>query len=277
MGGGRLVSAAQPAVVHGRLRRDLLAWLLLALLGTVAIVAAGFAVLDAGAVNWGFLSLVLIAAVVGFALVAYGLRDSSASELSLIAALAALATAGRVLFASLPNFKPVTFIVLVSGVALGPAPGFMVGATTAVVSNLFFGQGPWTPWQMLAWGFVGVVGGLMGIKGRRPRRWELVIVGAALSVGFDWFVTVWMYLSYTPHTWPALVALYGQGLPFDLSHLSATAILAALFGPRAVAIIARFRARTSATFLSGATGAPPPSLASPRLDGRDVFDNASQR
>ena len=113
------MSAAQPAVVHGQLRRDLLAWLLLALLGTVAIVAAGFAVLDAGAVNWGYLSLVLIAAVVGFALIAYGLRDSSASELSLIAALAALATAGRVLFASLPNFKPVTFIVLVSGVALG--------------------------------------------------------------------------------------------------------------------------------------------------------------
>ena len=70
-----------------------------------------------------------------------------------------------------------TFIVLVSGVALGPAPGFVVGATTAVVSNLFFGQGPWTPWQMLAWGLVGVVGGLMGIRGRRPRRWELVVVG----------------------------------------------------------------------------------------------------
>ncbi len=251
------MSPEKPRAPYGRLRRDLLAWLLLAVLAVVALVAAGYAVLDPGAVNWSFLSLVLIAAVVGFALVAYGLRDSSASELSLIAALAALATAGRVLFASLPNFKPVTFIVLVSGVALGPAPGFMVGATTAVVSNLFFGQGPWTPWQMLAWGLVGVVGGLMGIRGRRPRRWELVVVGAALSVGFDWFVTVWMYLSYTPHTWPALVALYGQGLPFDVSHLSATAILAALFGPRAVAIIARFRARTSVTFLPGGTLAPP--------------------
>ena len=251
MGRQGVVSAAKPRSIRfGRPHGDLLAWLLLAVLGTVAIVAAGFAVFDPGAVDWGMLSLVLIVAVVGLAVIAYGLRDSSASELSLIAALAALATAGRVLFASLPNVKPVTFIVLVSGIALGPAPGFMVGATTAVVSNLFFGQGPWTPWQMLAWGFVGVVGGLMGIKGRRPARWEIVVVGAVLSVGFDWFVSIWMFLSYTPRTWPALVALYAQGLPFDLAHLMATAVLAALFGPRAVAIIARFRARTTATFVS---------------------------
>jgi energy-coupling factor transport system substrate-specific component len=259
VGGQEVVSAAKPSA-QIRPRGDLLAWLLVAVLGTVAVATAGLAILDPSAVDWGVLSLLLVVAVVGLVVVAYGLRDSSASELSLIAALAALATAGRVLFASLPNVKPVTFIVLVSGIALGPAPGFMVGATTAVVSNLFFGQGPWTPWQMLAWGLVGVVGGLMGLKGRRPGRWEIVLVGAALSVGFDWFVSIWMFLSYTPRTWPALVALYVQGLPFDVAHLTATAILAALFGPRAVAIIARFRARTTATFLPGPS--PPDGLLS---------------
>ncbi len=87
------------------------------------------------------------------------------------------------LFASLPNVKPVTFIVLVSGVALGPGPGFMVGATSALVSNLFFGQGPWTPWQMLAWGLVGAVGGLLGRGGRVPARWELVVIGGTLCLG----------------------------------------------------------------------------------------------
>ena len=85
--------------------------------------------------------------------------------------------------------------MLVSGVALGPAPGFMVGATSALVSNVFFGQGPWTPWQMLAWGGVGVVGGLLGHGGRVPRRWELVVAGAALALAFDWFVTLWMYVA----------------------------------------------------------------------------------
>jgi energy-coupling factor transport system substrate-specific component len=253
---GRLASVSAPRIGAARprgLRGNLLSWLLLVLLGAVSVGAAGLAIFDPGAVDWGALSLILVVAVVGLAMVAYGLRDAHAGELSLIAALAALATAGRVLFASLPNFKPVTFIVLVSGIALGPAPGFMVGATTAVVSNLFFGQGPWTPWQMLGWGLVGVVGGLMGLGGRRPGRWEIVLVGAALSVGFDWFVSIWMFLTYTPRTWPALVALCAQGLPFDAAHLMATSILAAVFGPRAVAIIARFRARTSTTFVS----APP--------------------
>ena len=53
-----------------------------------------------------------------------------------------------------PNVKPTTDIVLLAGYALGGAPGFAVGAVAALASNLFFGQGPWTPWQMAAWGLV---------------------------------------------------------------------------------------------------------------------------
>ena len=153
--------------------------------------------LDPGAVDWGTVSFVLVLALVAVGVAAYGRRATAAHELSLVAALAALATASRVLFASLPNVKPVTFVVLISGVALGPGPGFMVGATSALVSNLFFGQGPWTPWQMLAWGAVGAAGGLIGRGGRLPRRWELVVAGGLLALAFDWFVTLWMFLAYT--------------------------------------------------------------------------------
>jgi energy-coupling factor transport system substrate-specific component len=189
----------------------------------------------------------------------YGLRAAPAQELSLVAALSALATASRVLFASLPNVKPVTFIVLISGVGLGPGPGFMVGATTALVSNFFFGQGPWTPWQMLAWGAVGAVGGLLGRRGRAharaagkvrtPGRWTLVAVGALCALAFDWAVTIWMFVAFSAHTWPALLALYAQGLPFDLAHVVATAFFAGLFGEQAVTIVARFRSRIHVTFL----------------------------
>ena len=207
--------------------------------------------------SWPLASFLILAVALAGGFAWYERSRPSSRTVAIVASLAALATLGRIAFAPLPSVKPTTDIVLIAGFVLGGPPGFAVGAVAAIASNIVFGQGPWTPWQMLAWGLVGVVGGLMGIRGRRPRRWELVVVGAALSVGFDWFVTVWMYLSYTPHTWPALVALYGQGLPFDVSHLSATAILAALFGPRAVAIIARFRARTSVTFLPGGTLAPP--------------------
>lgn len=234
-----------------RRRSDLLVWLVIALLSTVAIGSAALAVLAPGALDWGVLGLALVVALVGLVLVAWGLHEADAGQLALIAALAALATAGRVLFASLPNVKPVTFIVLVSGVALGRGPGFMVGATTALISNMVFGQGPWTPWQMLGWGIVGAVGGVMGLRRRRPGRWEMAVCGAVLSVGFDWLVSVWMFLSYTPRTWPALLALYAQGLPFDVAHAIATALMAVIFGPRAVAIIARYRARTSVTYLAG--------------------------
>ena len=71
------------------------------------------------------------------------------------ATLAALAVLGRIAFAPVPNVKPTTDIVLLSGFVLGGAPGFAVGAVAALASNLFFAQGPWTPWQMAAWGAVG--------------------------------------------------------------------------------------------------------------------------
>src|SRR5436305_6674211 len=96
----------------------------------------------------------------------------SARVVSLVATLAALAVVGRIAFAPFPNVKPTTDIVLFAGLAIGVAPGFAVGAITALASNVFFGQGPWTPWQMLAWGLVGVAGGLIGklLHGREPAR-----------------------------------------------------------------------------------------------------------
>ena len=90
--------------------------------------------------------------------------------IALVATLAAMAALGRVAFAALPNVKPTTDIVLIAGYVLGGAPGFMVGAVAALASNLFFGQGPWTPWQMVAWGGVGVFGGGLG-PARRPANW----------------------------------------------------------------------------------------------------------
>jgi energy-coupling factor transport system substrate-specific component len=223
----------------------------LALFGLVAaaVILAAWSMVAPDTVDWSLTSLLIVLALVGAVLVGYGAQTVSAQELSLVAALAALATASRVLFASLPNVKPVTFIVLVSGVALGPGPGFMVGAASALVSNLFFGQGPWTPWQMLGWGLVGAVGGLLGRGGRLPSRWELVVIGGLLALAFDWLVTLWTFLAFTTRTWPALIALYAQGLPFDLAHVAATCLFAGVFGVRAVTIVARFRARTRVTFV----------------------------
>src|ERR671916_2142615 len=102
-------------------------------------------------------SLLLGAALVaGFAW--YERTHPTTRVLALVATLAALAALGRVAFAPLPNVKPTTDIVLFAGYALGGAPGFVVGAVAALASNFFFGQGPWTPWQMVGWGGVGLLG-----------------------------------------------------------------------------------------------------------------------
>src|SRR4051794_41546586 len=110
----------------------------------------------------------------------YERERPQARVLSLVAALAALAVVGRLAFAAVPNVKPVTDIVLFAGMALGAAPGFAVGAVTALVSNVFLSQGPWTPWQMAAWGGVGVAGALISraIGGREMGRVPLAGVCA---------------------------------------------------------------------------------------------------
>lgn len=249
---------------HLHARRPALGHLVVAGAACTGIGLIVWTIVDPGGVNWGAVSFGLVAAVLAVGVALYGLRAVPAQELAVVAAIAALATAGRILFASLPNFKPVTFIVLVGGIGFGPGAGFMIGATTALVSNFFFGQGPWTPWQMVAWGAVGVVGGFMGKHGRRPGRLELAVVGGALSLAFGWFMTLWMYITFSAHTWPALVALYAQGVFFDAAHVAATVLCALLFGPQAVKIVTRFRTRTSVQLLDdpdppSVDAHPPPS------------------
>ena len=104
-----------------------------------------------------------------------------ARVVALVGTLAAFAALGRIAFAAIPNVKPTTDIVLVSGYALGGAPGFVVGAVAGLTSNFFFGQGPWTPWQMAGWGMTGVLGAVLAIVTRHQvRRLPLAAVRLAL-------------------------------------------------------------------------------------------------
>ena len=102
--------------------------------------------------TWILASSLLLGAVLVAGFAWYERTHPTTRVLALVATLAALAALGRVAFAPLPNVKPTTDIVLIAGYVLGGAPGFMVGAVAALASNLFFGQGPWTPWQMAGLG-----------------------------------------------------------------------------------------------------------------------------
>ena len=106
--------------------------------------------------SWQAGSFALLALVLLLGFGWYERRRPPAKVLALVAALAALAVIGRIAFAAIPNVKPSTDIVLFAGYALGAVPGFVVGAVFALVSNFFFGQGPWTVWQMAGWGGVAV-------------------------------------------------------------------------------------------------------------------------
>lgn len=122
-------------------------------------------------------------------------RAPSAGELVLIAVMTAFAAAGRFIFAPLPFFKPVTAVVVAAGMSFGGGAGFMVGALSAVVSNIYFGQGAWTPFQMLCWGLIGFFAGLLNQNRLLEKTVPLVLYGAAAGVFYSLVMDVWTVLS----------------------------------------------------------------------------------
>ncbi len=169
----------------------------------------------------------------------------STKVLALVATLAALAAIGRVAFAPLPNVKPTTDIVLLSGYVLGGAPGFAVGAVAALASNLFFGQGPWTPFQMGAWGLCGIFGATLAVmSGRRLGRWPLALCCGAAGMGFGVIMDFqsWVSLSGS-HTLSQFLVISGVSLSYNLAHAIGNVLFCLAFGPAFVRALERFRTR----------------------------------
>lgn len=160
----------------------------------------------------------------------------------MIAALAAAATAGRLLFVAIPSVKPVTVIVLVTGAVLGARAGFTVGALTPLLSNLALGQGTWTPGQMALWGLVGVTGALLGPVCRTPRG--LALVGAVWGILFGWGMNLWDMAVLGPaFNWSTFVAKAGTSLWFDVAHAVGNIVFALVIGGGLVRLLVRYRNR----------------------------------
>lgn len=154
--------------------------------------------------------------------------------------LGALAAAGRILFAAVPDVKPVSAICIMAGVVFGKRSGFLVGALAALVSNFFFGQGPWTPWQMYSWGLVGYLAGVLASRGAFD--WKigkqgvaplLYIFGLLSGLLYGFVMNSWYVIGFIqPLTVPVVAAAYLAGLPFDLVHSVATVgFLVVLYEP----------------------------------------------
>ena len=213
---------------------------------------------DGGAgVTWFAASSVLLAIAIAAGFAWYERAHPTARVIALVATLAALAALGRIAFAPIPNVKPTTDIVLISGYVLGGAPGFVVGAVAALASNLFFGQGPWTPWQMAGWGAVGLAGaGLARVAGRELGRIPLAAACAAASLGFGAVMNLHLWVSYSgDHTAAKLAATFATSLPFDLAHAVGSALFCLAFGPALVSALSRYRTRFEIRWLpAAATG-----------------------
>jgi energy-coupling factor transport system substrate-specific component len=163
---------------------------------------------------------------------------------ALVAALAALAVAGRLAFAALPNVKPTTDIVIFAGYALGPAPGFAVGGLAALVSNFWFGQGPWTPWQMAGWGMCGILGAGLAVVRPRAGRLTLAVVCALAGVAYGALLNFSLMATYGGDlSLQRFLALESRAVPFDAAHAIGNAALALVAGPAMIRMLVRFRER----------------------------------
>lgn len=142
-----------------------------------------------------------------------------------IVVLAAIAAAGRILFAPFPDVKPVSAVIIVSSMAFGRESGFLTGALAALSSNLFFGQGPWTPWQMYAWGLIGYVAGCIQDRGWFEKRPVIYVYGFLSAFLYGVIMDSWHVIGYvTPLTWQGALAAYAAGFPFNLTHAVATVV-----------------------------------------------------
>ena len=160
-------------------------------------------------------------------------RRPQARELVLLATMTALAVAGRAAFYWLPQCKPVCAIVILTAVAFTPEAGFVTGAAAGLISNFFFGQGPWTPWQMLAYGIAGFVAGFLAERGVIPRsdlsnraKTLLSLAGAAFVIVVVGPIldTCSLFTMVSVITPESALAIYASGLPVNAVQATATAI-----------------------------------------------------
>ena len=166
--------------------------------------------------SYAYLSLVIVVISLAALFISFEKKENSARQLIVISIMCVLSIVGRLVFAVIPAFKPVTAIIILLSMYFGGEAGFICGAMTALISNFYFGQGPWTPYQMLAWGLVGLFAGLLAPLLRR----NLIITcvyGALAGVIFSLIMDIQTAMWYTNEFNLAVyVTKIGTSLPFTI-------------------------------------------------------------
>ncbi len=172
-------------------------------------------------------------------------RKPRAREIVMLAMLSALAVVGNLLSFSMLPIQAGTALVIIAGISFGPEAGFLVGTLARLVSNFFQGQGTWTPWQMVAWGLLGFLAGLLFANADMPARKRKLPVNYATLTVFTFLAVLVVYglimnlctyvtalgMPGSPGvSWEAILAVYATGIPFDVIHAFRAAFFMLLTG-----------------------------------------------
>lgn len=165
--------------------------------------------------------------------IAFETNENTGRELVVIAVMCAISVVGRLIFAPIPGFKPVTAVVIITGAVLGAEAGFITGSMTALCSNIFFGQGPWTPFQMFSWGIIGFISGLIFFKRQKKNLIFIIIAGMLFGVLFSLLMDIWTTVSVSGEfIFNEYIACIIAAIPVTIEYAVSNAVfLAVLFNP----------------------------------------------
>jgi len=217
--------------------------------------------------NVGLMSMLAVALVLVYYYMLFEEKETDTKTIAVLGMLTALAVAGRALMAPIPNVQPATFIIIISGYVFGSLSGFMVGSTTALVSNFLLGHGPWTIWQMLAWGLAGLTAGLLRKGERLEGRTRLALFCAAWGLIYGLLLNVYFVLGFVrPVTARAFLTAYATGVWFDAFHAAGNFAFAFLLGPALIAMLRRYRARFHFERADEPSGTPGRAMTAGRME-----------
>ncbi|MDQ0972361.1 energy-coupling factor transport system substrate-specific component [Neobacillus niacini] len=190
------------------------------------------------------ISLLIMAASFFPFMISFSRKQVLSRELVVVAILAAIAAVSRVPFASIPSVQPTTFVIIIAAIVLGPQSGFIIGSLAAIVSNLFLGQGPWTPWQMYAWGMIGLTAGFLGKTWIMQSKIGRCIYGFIVGIAFGWIMNLWVVVGVIQDlSWPVILLYYSSSFYFDLAHAVCNVFFLWVFSSSWMKIIERFKVK----------------------------------
>lgn len=223
----------------------------------LAVLLIGFSILSEVlpsraplSINWAVISVSVTILAILAVIMEFERSPAGSKEVALVAVLGTLSALSRIPFAALPGVQPCTYLIICAGYILGPVQGFMIGVMSALISNLMLGLGPWTPYQMIAWGLAGPVSHLLRRGSKERPALSLIILGGAWGFIFGAIMNLWFWTAFVyPLNLATFIATMANSFWFDAMHSLGNLAFISSLGGKTITILERFRDRFEVTLL----------------------------